>query len=47
LYLHNPDGVAGGKAGAVTRMGDKDINSSIGSQWQHLKGLKMNVSLLN
>ena len=32
--LHNPDGIAGGKADAVTRMGDSSINSSIGSQWR-------------
>jgi hypothetical protein len=31
--LHNPDGVAGGKADAVMGMGDKKVNSSIGSQW--------------
>jgi len=32
--LHNPDGIAGGKAEGVTGMGDKNVNSSIGSQWQ-------------
>lgn len=31
--LHNPDQVAGGNFDDVTEMGDKRINSSIGSQW--------------
>ena len=31
--LHNPDMIAGGKD-AVTKMGDKGVNSSIGSQWK-------------
>jgi hypothetical protein len=31
--LHNPDLIAGGKD-AVTSMGDKGVNSSIGSQWK-------------
>lgn len=33
--LHDPDQIAGGDAANVTGMGDKDINSSIGSQWQY------------
>lgn len=31
--LHNPDGIAGGKADQITGMGDGRVNSSIGSQW--------------
>ena len=31
--LHNPDQIAGGNFDDVTEMGDKRINSSIGSQW--------------
>ena len=31
--LHNPDQIAGGNFDDVTAMGDKRINSSIGSQW--------------
>lgn len=30
--LHNPDMIAGGKD-AVTSMGDRGVNSSLGSQW--------------
>lgn len=33
--LHDPDQIAGGEAGNVTGVGDKEINSSIGSQWQY------------
>lgn len=33
--LHDPDQIAGGDASNVTGMGDKEINSSIGSQWQY------------
>lgn len=33
--LHDPDQIAGGDAANVTGMGDKEINSSIGSQWQY------------
>jgi hypothetical protein len=33
--LHDPDQIAGGGAANVTGMGDKEINSSIGSQWQY------------
>lgn len=33
--LHDPDQIAGGDAANVTDMGDKEINSSIGSQWQY------------
>lgn len=33
--LHNPDGVAGGKADAITGLGNSRVNSSIGSQWGH------------
>jgi hypothetical protein len=32
--LHNPDQIAGGYASKVDDMGDKKINSSIGSQWR-------------
>ncbi len=32
--LHDPDQVAGGNPENVTGMGDKEINSSIGSQWR-------------
>lgn len=32
--LHNPDQVAGGDPYKVSRMGDKNVNSSIGSQWR-------------
>ncbi|GAB3400453.1 hypothetical protein GCM10027515_08290 [Schumannella luteola] len=32
--LHNPDQIAGGFADRITDMGDKNINSSIGSQWR-------------
>ncbi len=31
--VHNPDMIAGGKD-VVTSMGDKGVNSSIGSQWK-------------
>ena len=31
--LHNPDMIAGGKD-AVTTMGDRGVNSSIGGQWK-------------
>ena len=31
--LHNPDQIAGGYVDVVTQMGNKRINSSIGSQW--------------
>ena len=33
--LHNPDQVAGGKAENVDGLGDKRVNSSIGSQWRY------------
>ncbi|WKB37384.1 polymorphic toxin type 15 domain-containing protein [Terrilactibacillus sp. S3-3] len=33
--LHNPDQIAGGKADIIGGMGDKHINSSIGSQWRY------------
>ncbi len=33
--LHNPDQVAGGRADNVDGVGDKGINSSIGSQWKY------------
>lgn len=33
--LHDPDQIAGGNSENVTGMGDKDINSSIGSQWKN------------
>jgi hypothetical protein len=33
--LHNPDQIAGGMADIIGGMGDKEINSSIGSQWKY------------
>lgn len=33
--LHNPDGVAGGEVDKITGMGDRKVNSSIGSQWRN------------
>ncbi|EOV9527781.1 polymorphic toxin type 15 domain-containing protein [Bacillus cytotoxicus] len=33
--LHNPNQIAGGKAEIIGGMGDKRINSSIGSQWRY------------
>ncbi|MBU5594939.1 hypothetical protein KQI76_07155 [Amphibacillus sp. MSJ-3] len=33
--LHNPDQIAGGKAELIGGLGDKRINSSIGSQWRY------------
>lgn len=32
--LHNPDQIAGGDPSKVSRMGDKTVNQSIGSQWR-------------
>lgn len=32
--LHNPDQIAGGDPSKVSRMGDANVNSSIGSQWR-------------
>ena len=32
--LHNPDQVAGGNPLNISGMGDRTINSSIGSQWK-------------
>lgn len=32
--LHNPDQIAGGNPGKVSRMGDAGVNSSIGAQWR-------------
>ena len=32
--LHNPDQIAGGDPKKVSRMGDSNVNSSIGSQWR-------------
>lgn len=32
--LHNPDQIAGGDPSKVSRMGDSDVNSSIGAQWR-------------
>jgi hypothetical protein len=32
--LHDPDQIAGGFGENVTGMGDKGINSSLGSQWK-------------
>ncbi|XQY92515.1 polymorphic toxin type 15 domain-containing protein [Metabacillus sp. HB246100] len=33
--LHNPDQIAGGRADTIGGMGDKRVNSSIGSQWKY------------
>lgn len=33
--LHNPDQIAGGNPMNLTGFGDKNINSSIGSQWRY------------
>ncbi len=33
--LHNPDQVAGGRVTNVDGVGDKGVNSSIGSQWRY------------
>ncbi len=33
--LHNPDQIAGGNPLNIGGMGDKGINSSIGSQWKY------------
>ncbi|MEB6548559.1 polymorphic toxin type 15 domain-containing protein [Heyndrickxia sporothermodurans] len=33
--LHNPDQIAGGNPLNIGGMGDKRINSSIGSQWKY------------
>ena len=33
--LHNPDQIAGGNASNIGGVGDKSINSSIGSQWRY------------
>ncbi|WP_294406129.1 polymorphic toxin type 15 domain-containing protein [uncultured Clostridium sp.] len=32
--LHNPDQIAGGNPSNVSRMGDANVNSSIGAQWR-------------
>lgn len=32
--LHNPDQIAGGDPGKVSRMGDANVNSSIGALWK-------------
>ncbi|MGD6816622.1 polymorphic toxin type 15 domain-containing protein [Metabacillus sp. 113a] len=33
--LHNPDQIAGGRVDIIGGLGDKRINSSIGSQWKY------------
>lgn len=33
--LHNPDQIAGGRANIIGGLGDKRVNSSIGSQWKY------------
>ncbi|WP_121616335.1 T7SS effector LXG polymorphic toxin [Virgibacillus halodenitrificans] len=33
--LHNPDQIAGGRADNIGGLGDKRVNSSIGSQWKY------------
>lgn len=35
VALHNPDQVAGGHASNIGGVGDKGVNSSIGSQWRY------------
>lgn len=32
--LHSPDGIAGGKYDSITGLGNRRVNSSIGSQWK-------------
>lgn len=32
--LHDPDQIAGGHGENITGLGDSDVNSSIGSQWE-------------
>ncbi len=42
--LHNPDQIAGGNPLDITRIGDKRINSSLGSQWKgNIGGVDKNV----
>ncbi|WP_340105894.1 polymorphic toxin type 15 domain-containing protein [Rhodohalobacter sp. 8-1] len=36
--LHDPDQIAGGEASGITRLGAKNINSSIGAQWRYRIG---------
>ena len=33
--LHDPDMIAGGKADGITGMGDRNVNSALGSLWRH------------
>ncbi|PIK28897.1 transposase [Bacillus siamensis] len=33
--LHNPDQIAGGRADSIGGLGDKRVNSSLGSQWKY------------
>ena len=33
--LHNPDQIAGGRADIIGGLGDKRVNSSLGSQWKY------------
>lgn len=33
--LHNPDQIAGGWADSIGGLGDKRVNSSLGSQWKY------------
>jgi len=33
--LHNPDQIAGGRVDIIGGLGDKKVNSSIGSQWKY------------
>nr|WP_255291009.1 polymorphic toxin type 15 domain-containing protein [Bacillus cereus] len=35
VALHNPDQIAGGNPLHIGRLGDKRINSSLGSQWRY------------
>lgn len=42
--LHNPDSIAGGKYDSISGLGDKRINSSIGSQWKkRVEGIEQKV----
>nr|WP_260601895.1 T7SS effector LXG polymorphic toxin [Bacillus sp. SDF0016] len=50
--LHNPDQIAGGRADIIGGLGDKKVNSSIGSQWKYridvadeqIRGIAKNMS---
>lgn len=44
---YNPNGVAGGKADAITGLGNSRVNSSIGSQWGSFYRKSNKTSLWN